>query len=153
MSDAILRRASTAATQGGIGRLAPLGLWIATALLFIVLPLIFRSGTALTMLSLMGIAIIFALSYNMLLGQTGLLSFGHAVYYGLGAYFTVHAINAAIAAALPVPLIVMPLIGGLAGLGFAALFEHGQIHRELAVHAHDVGLDLGGILRPAYIPH
>ena len=37
-----------------------------------------------TMFSLMGIAIIFALSYNMLLGQTGMLSFGHAVYYGLG---------------------------------------------------------------------
>ena len=33
----------------------------------------------------MGIMIIFALSYNMLLGQTGMLSFGHAVYYGLGA--------------------------------------------------------------------
>ena len=47
---------------------------------------LFRSGTALTMMSLMGIAIVFALSYNMLLGQTGMLSFGHAVYYGLGAY-------------------------------------------------------------------
>ena len=46
------------------------------------------------MMSQMGIAIIFALSYNMLLGQTGMLSFGHAVYFGLGAYFTVHAINA-----------------------------------------------------------
>ena len=63
----------------------------------------------------MGIAIIFALSYNMLLGQTGMLSFGHAVYYGLGAYFTVHAINAAIAATLPIPLIVMPLVGGSPG--------------------------------------
>ena len=38
------------------------------------------------MLSQMGIAIIFALSYNMLLGQTGMLSFGHAVYYGLGGF-------------------------------------------------------------------
>ena len=34
----------------------------------------------------MGIAIVFALSFNMLLGQTGLLSFGHAVYFGLGGY-------------------------------------------------------------------
>ena len=61
------------------------------------LPLVFRSGTALTMMSLMGISIVFALSYNMLLGQTGMLSFGHAVYYGLGAYFAVHGMNAAIA--------------------------------------------------------
>ena len=53
----------------------------------------FRSGTALTVMSLMGISIIFALSYNMLLGQTGMLSFGHAVYYGLGGFFTVHAMN------------------------------------------------------------
>jgi branched-chain amino acid transport system permease protein len=34
----------------------------------------------------------------------------------------VHAINAAIAAKLPIPLILMPLIGGLAGLAFAMLF-------------------------------
>jgi branched-chain amino acid transport system permease protein len=35
---------------------------------------------------MMSIMIVFALSYNMLLGQTGLLSFGHAVYYGLAAF-------------------------------------------------------------------
>ena len=122
MSDAILRRGQAAAAASGIGRLAPFGVWVAAALLLIGLPLLFRSGTALTIMSLMGIAIIFALSYNMLLGQTGMLSFGHAVYYGLGAYFTVHAINAAIAAGLPIPLIVMPVVGGLAGLGFAILF-------------------------------
>ena len=40
----------------------------------------------------MAIAIIFALSYNMLLGQTGLLSFGHAVYYGM-AFIVAHTIN------------------------------------------------------------
>ena len=39
---------------------------------------------ALTMLSQMGIAIIACLAYNMLLGQGGMLSFGHAVYTGLG---------------------------------------------------------------------
>ncbi len=58
--------------------------------------MIFPSGTALTMLSLMGIMIVFALSYNMLLGETGLLSFGHAVYYGLGGFLAVHAMNTVI---------------------------------------------------------
>ena len=67
--------------------------WIALATLFAVLPAIFASGTSLTMLSLMGIMIVFALSYNMLLGETGLLSFGHAVYYGLGGFLTVHFMN------------------------------------------------------------
>jgi branched-chain amino acid transport system permease protein len=120
MSEVILTRGQ--ATANGLGRLAPYAVWIASALVLAMLPLLFRSGTALTIMSLMGIAIIFALSYNMLLGQTGMLSFGHAVYYGLGAYFTVHAINAAIAAALPIPLLVMPVVGGLAGLAFAILF-------------------------------
>jgi len=98
------------------------GLWLVAALLFLGLPLVFRSGTTLTMMSLMGIMIVFALSYNMLLGQTGLLSFGHAVYYGLGAFFVVHAMNAIIRAKLPIPLPVMPLIGGTAGLAFAVIF-------------------------------
>ena len=93
----------------------------AVAALFVVLPLVFRSGTALTMMSLMGISIVFALSYNVLLGQTGLLSFGHAVYFGLGAYFAVHCMNAVITGGLPAPLPVIPLAGGLGGLAFAIL--------------------------------
>ena len=41
----------------------------------------------------MGIAIIVCLSYNMLLGQGGMLSFGHAVYSGLGSFLAIHALN------------------------------------------------------------
>ena len=78
--------------------------WLALAVAFAVLPAIVTSGSALTMLSLMGIMIVFALSYNMLLGETGLLSFGHAVYYGLGGFLAVHAMNTVIHDALPVPL-------------------------------------------------
>src|SRR5262249_30570958 len=96
--------------------------WVLFALALTGLPLVLRSGTALTMMSLMGIMIVFALSYNILLGQTGLLSFGHAVYYGLGAFIAVNAMNAAIRASLPLPLPLVPLIGGLGGLFFAVLF-------------------------------
>jgi branched-chain amino acid transport system permease protein len=96
--------------------------WFAFAAALLILPLIFRSGTSLTVMSLAGIAIVFALSYNILLGQTGLLSFGHAVYYGMGAYFTVHAISMIRESALPIPLPVLPLIGGLGGLVFAIVF-------------------------------
>lgn len=98
------------------------GLWIATAALFIALPHIFTSGTALTTMSLMGIAIIFALSYNMLLGQTGMLSFGHAVYYGLGGFLAVHAMNTVLRNALPIPLPLIPIVGGFAGLLFGVIF-------------------------------
>jgi branched-chain amino acid transport system permease protein len=97
------------------------GIWVAVAVVLLLLPRIFSSGGALTTFSLIGISIIFSLSYNILLGQTGLLSFGHAVYYGLGGFLVIHAINIIGASKLPIPLPVVPLIGGLTGLVFAAL--------------------------------
>lgn len=100
-------------------RLAP---WLAAAAALFAAPFVFSSGTALTMMSLMGIMIIFTLSYNMLLGQTGMLSFGHAVYYGLGAFTVVHVMNEIIRLGLPVPVVLVPLVGGAAGLGFGIVF-------------------------------
>ena len=96
--------------------------WIIAAAVLLVLPYVFSSGAAITMMSLMGFAIIFALSFNMLLGQTGMLSFGHAVYYGLGGFMTAHALNVIAAGKWPIPLPVLPLVGGLTGLSFAILF-------------------------------
>jgi branched-chain amino acid transport system permease protein len=96
--------------------------WIALAVVFALLPLVFRSGSALTMLSLMGIMIVFALSYNMLLGETGLLSFGHAVYYGLGGFLAVHFMNIVIHDRLPVPLFLVPVVGAFSGLLFGIIF-------------------------------
>ena len=96
--------------------------WAAVAIFFAVLPLLFKQSFALSMLSQMGIAVIFALSYNMLLGQTGLLSFGHAVYFGLGAFFCAHALNLIGAGKLWFPVTMVPLIGGIAGLVFGLLF-------------------------------
>ncbi len=88
--------------------------WGAFALVLAVLPLVFRQGFALTLMSQMGIMILFALSYNMLLGQTGLLSFGHAVYMGLGAYFAIHALNLVGQGRLALPVSLLPLVGGCA---------------------------------------
>ena len=61
--------------------------WGGFALLLVLAPLLFRSAGALSLLSQIGTMMIFGLSYNMLLGQGGMLSFGHAVYFGLGAFF------------------------------------------------------------------
>jgi branched-chain amino acid transport system permease protein len=99
-------------------------LWGSLAMVFVILPLIFREGFAITMMSQMGIFIIAVLAYNMLLGQTGLLSFGHAVYTGLGAYFAIHALNWIAAGALPLPVTLVPLVGGLFGLLFGLLFGY-----------------------------
>ena len=97
------------------------GVWLIGVIALIVLPMIFSSGGSLTSFSLIGIAIVFALSYNILLGQTGLLSFGHAVHYGLGGFAACHMMNAVVSHGWPIPLPFIPLFGGLGGLIFAVI--------------------------------
>lgn len=99
-------------------------IWSLFALVLAVAPLVFTGGLGLTVLSQMGIGIIACLSYNMLLGQGGMLSFGHAVYTGLGAFVAIHALNAVSGGTLPIPVSLVPLVGGFAGMGFAALFGY-----------------------------
>jgi branched-chain amino acid transport system permease protein len=91
--------------------------WGGFALVLGVAPLLFSGNLAMTMLSQMGVAIVACLSYNMLLGQGGMLSFGHAVYTGLATFVAMHVLNRAGLSGVPVSLI--PLIGGVAGLAFA----------------------------------
>jgi branched-chain amino acid transport system permease protein len=90
--------------------------WIIAALVLALLPKLFTSGGSLTTFSLIGISIIFSLSYNILLGQTGMLSFGHAVYYGLGGFLAIHTINIIARNKYAIPLPLVPFIGGVAGL-------------------------------------
>ena len=99
-------------------------IWSLFALVLLMAPKVFNSNLSVTMLSQMGVAIIACLSYNMLLGQGGMLSFGHAVYTGLGAYIAMHALNAAGSGALPVPVTLIPLVGGVGGMCFAILFGY-----------------------------
>ncbi len=105
------------------GALGPrdLVIWAVALGLMLLAPLVFSSSLAVTMLSQMGIAIVACLSFNMLLGQGGMLSFGHAVYSGLGSYVAIHALKAVGGGSLGVPVSLIPLVGGVAGLGFAAL--------------------------------
>jgi branched-chain amino acid transport system permease protein len=76
------------------------------------------------MLAQMGIAIIACLSYNILLGQGGMLSFGHAVYTGLGSFVAIHALNSITAGTSQIPVSLLPLVGGFAGIGFAILLGY-----------------------------
>ncbi len=91
-------------------------IWSLFALLLLVAPMLFTSSLSHTMLSQMGIAIIVCLSYNMLLGQGGMLSFGHAVYSGMGSFLAIHALNMVTAGKLPLPVSLIPIVGGLTGL-------------------------------------
>ncbi len=101
-------------------------IWGLFALALAIAPGLFTSGLSMTVLSQMGIAIIACLSYNILLGQGGMLSFGHAVYTGLGAFMAIHALGRiggeGALAALPVSLV--PVVGGLAGMALAALLGY-----------------------------
>jgi branched-chain amino acid transport system permease protein len=76
------------------------------------------------MMAQMGIAIIACLSYNILLGQGGMLSFGHAVYTGLGSFVAIHALNSITAGTSQIPVSLLPLVGGFAGIGFAVLLGY-----------------------------
>jgi branched-chain amino acid transport system permease protein len=98
--------------------------WGLFALLLLVAPKLFTSSLSVTMLTQMGIAIVACLSYNILLGQGGMLSFGHAVYSGLGSYMTIHALNMVSQGGLAIPVSLLPLVGGLTGMGFAVLFGY-----------------------------
>ena len=105
--------------------------WLAAMVAALLLPWLFfdwskgrHSGFVLTMLSEIGLMSVFALSFNMQMGQTGLLSFGHAILFGLGGYCTAHALNAVKAGALWLPVELVPLVGGLGGLVFGAAFGY-----------------------------
>ena len=98
--------------------------WLALVALLVVPPLASAlasprgvpQGWLLASLAQAATMIVFALSYNLLLGETGLLSFGHAAPAGLGALFAAHLFNR-YAIALP----LLPLAGGLGGAAFGAL--------------------------------
>lgn len=97
--------------------------WLTTAVAVLLLPHVpgLNTDFGRSLLSQMGIAAVFALSFNVLLGQTGLLSFGHAVYFGLGGYAAIHFMRA-INHGLPLPVPLVPLAGAAAGLLFGILF-------------------------------
>ncbi len=90
-------------------------IWSAFALVLALAPLLFTSSLSHTMLSQMGIAIIVCLSYNMLLGQGGMLSFGHAVYSGMGSFLAIHTLNL-VSGGWPLPVSLTPMVGGMAAM-------------------------------------
>ena len=114
-------------------RKGAIGYWLCgVAILFaIILPWLFydwqtsrHSGFMISMLSQMGMMIILALSYNMLLGQAGLFSLCHATFFGIGGYATVHFLNAAGNQGWPVPMELIPLLAGLSGFALAVAFGY-----------------------------
>lgn len=97
-------------------RITLLALGVATLL---VVPNLVSQGLVNAAIQML-IAALFAAAYNLLCGQAGMLSFGHAAYFGMGSFATVHAMNALGGnGILPTPL--MPLAGAVGGLLFGAV--------------------------------
>jgi len=91
--------------------LLPVGAGVA---LLAALPALLSAGLLNASIQML-IAALFACAYSLLAGRAGLLSFGHAAYFGVGAFATVHAMNALGGKGLlPTPL--LPLVGAFAGL-------------------------------------
>jgi branched-chain amino acid transport system permease protein len=61
-----------------------------------------------------------AMSFNLLLGFTGFMSFGHAAYFGLGAYGAGLVLKYVVAST-PLAIVAGVLLGGLAGTLFGLL--------------------------------
>src|ERR1700746_2036588 len=87
----------------------------AVAALLVLLPLAHETNTP----TLLAIWSLFALSLALMWGYAGIISFGHAAYFGLGAYtfaiasFNVGEITVPFLLALVVPAIVAGVIGAL----------------------------------------
>ena len=110
--------------------LKPFSTWIIIAAIAAGLPLIFESSFALTLLSKMGVLIIFTVAYNMLLGQGGMLSFGHAIYFGLAGYASIHILNGIGEETLPYfPTVLFPFIGAIVGLFFGSIVGYVSTRR------------------------
>ncbi len=62
--------------------------YVMVLLVMIALPLYLDSRTMTILLTQFCIFAILAMSYDLLLGYTGIISFGHAMFFGLGAYST-----------------------------------------------------------------
>jgi branched-chain amino acid transport system permease protein len=86
MADATLSERSGAAAAGTRVEWLLIGLGV---LLLLAAPFYFYPVFVMSMLCFA----LFACAFNLLLGYTGLLSFGHAAFFGGAAYFTAHAVK------------------------------------------------------------
>jgi len=91
-------------------------LWIVVLTALVIYPKVFGIYYTNVFISF-AIFALFAVSYNLLLGYTGLLSFGHAMFFGVGAYGTALALEHVEG----MPLIVSVLLGALAAIVLALI--------------------------------
>jgi branched-chain amino acid transport system permease protein len=131
--------------------------WLALLALAVLVPWAFfdwgkgrHAGFVVSLLSQMSMMVVFSLSYNMLMGQSGLLSFGHAVFFGLAGYVTAHAMNAIKLGAFWLPQELLPLVGGGAGLLFGIIFGY-MVTKQRATAFAMITLGIGELVTAAAV--
>lgn len=105
---------STNIRKGAATAYRPLTIGASVAAALIALPMVLPPRAVGTVIQ-MQIAALFALAFNILWQQTRLLSFGHAAFFGIGMFATIHLMRMSGSDAL-LPLPLLPIGGVLAGL-------------------------------------
>ena len=112
--------------SGPLGHRGLLGLALGVVLL---LPLLMRSGTLASEVLIYALA---AMGCNLLLGYTGLLSFGQGIFFGLGSYtlallLTRFSLSFAVAVPMPLALLGATAMGalGAGAVGWIAIRQRG----------------------------
>ena len=110
-------------------------MWGSIFLFLITTPAWISRDWHLMIISQIGITIIFAISFNQLLGQTGLLNLGHSIFMGAGSYFSGLILLQINSGAIFIPLPILPLFGGLAGFLVAGITGYFSVKRSGMVFA------------------
>jgi len=115
---------SVTTTTAGAVRPLPARPWLTAAIVWALLlsvpawlPLLGGYTALAARVVVLGLA---AMSFNLLLGFTGVMSFGHAAYFGLGAYGAGLTLKY-LAASTPLAMLMGVLLGGVAGTLFGLL--------------------------------
>ena len=80
--------------------------------ILLVLPALLSPNMLAASITMM-IAALFALAFTLAMGQAGMLSFGHAAYYGLGAFAAIHVMVAVEKKLFFFPTPLIPIAGNV----------------------------------------
>lgn len=94
------------------------------------------------LLGLFMIQAVFAISFNVLFGLTGVISFGQAAYFAAGAYGTAYMLQLD----THVPFVVAWLTGGVIGVAFAIAVSVVALRRTSGIYFAILSLALGQIV-------
>ncbi|WP_238401090.1 branched-chain amino acid ABC transporter permease [Alloalcanivorax marinus] len=103
---------------------------LALLALLIIAPPLLGTGWQYALINAL-IAALFAAAFNLLVGQGGMLSFGHAAYFGVGAFTVIHLMQSVEYGDFPFPTVLLPLAGAAVSLlcgvlaGFFATMRSG----------------------------